>query len=211
MHDSQLQNDDWPPAGCPPLDWPELPDAAARLAWYRAVIAAYGELWAGHATAPCVQPVTETALAELEARLDCRLPADLRQWHGELGVLALAETLCSVAPDGATPIEPLLDAFPAIADLCDDDPELLALAGELVAFGDYLGNGNLFCFHRTSGEVYYFDHDDGALLTPMFPAVADYLDALMIRTLAEIHEDDVRGEALLAERIGPALVRKWLY
>ncbi|MBE9610481.1 SMI1/KNR4 family protein [Chitinilyticum piscinae] len=201
----------WPPPDCPPLAWPALEGAATRLDWYRRTINAYAELWGDHPAAPVLAPVSEAALAELEQRLACRLPQALREWHLQFGVLKLGETLCSVAPAGYTPIEPLLDAFPGFPDLCDEAPELLALAEELVTFGDYLGNGNLFCFHRESGEVYYFDHDDNALLTLFFTEVETYLDALMLRTLGEIHDDDAAAERLLTERFGAVLVRKWLY
>jgi hypothetical protein len=200
----------WPPPGCPPLEWPELPTHADRLAWYRAVITAYGALWEGHATQPQLAPVGDSDVLALEARLGCALPGPLRDYHRRLGALNLAERLCSVDA-GSMPIQPLLDAFPGIPDLTDDAADL-ALAGMLVVFGDYLGNGNLFCFHRQSGEVYHFDHDEAVVLTRFFPSVQDYLDALMVRCLDEIHEDGRRvGEALLEQRWGRPLVRKWLY
>jgi len=85
------------------------------------------------------------------------------------------------------------------------------LADMLVAFGDYLGNGNMFCFHKESGEVYYFDHDDGPPLTRFFCRVEQYLDALMILNLAEVHDADDEGEALLVQRFGKPLVRQWMY
>lgn len=209
MTPDETNPDDWPPPGCPPLAWPDLSGPNARLDWYRAVILAYSALWDGHSSEPRLAPVSETDLAELEQHLGCALPASLRQYHADLGALSLSETLCSVAR-GSTPIQPLLEAFPGIVDLSEDEAER-TLARELIAFGDYLGNGNMFCFHRQTGEVYYFDHDDGAVLTHFFPAVDQYLDALMIKCLAEVHEDDETGEMLLVERFGLPLVRKWMY
>lgn len=199
----------WPPAGCPPLAWPALPDQDARLAWYRAVIDSYGLLWEGHVTAPKLAPVDEASLAALEARLGCALAPALRCYHSALGVLSLGERLCSVQP-GDICIQPLSEAFPSIVDIATSETEL-ELAAELVAFGDYLGNGNMFCFHRFTGEVFYFDHDQAPLLSRFFDSVDDYLDALMIRTLAEVYEDDEAGMALLDARFGRDLVSKWLY
>lgn len=193
---------------CPLLAWPDLPDSEARLSWYRAVIVAYASLWEGHSSESHLAPVGESALSDLEARLGCALPPTLRRYHRELGALNLAETLCGVDVDGLR-IEPLLDAYPGIVDI-DEDMDL-ALAKELIAFGDYLGNGNMFCFHRQSGEVYYFDHDDGAPLTRFFPSVEQYLDALMMLCIAEVRDDDEGGETLLAERFGEHLVKKWRY
>ncbi|MDK1396530.1 SMI1/KNR4 family protein [Pseudomonas protegens] len=204
QHDS---NADWPPAGCPPLAWPDLPDQAARLNWYLAAIGAYGALWEGHVNEPELTPVSEDALQALEQRLGCPLPRSLRDYHRQLEVLSLAEVLCSVGP-GHTPIQPLLEAYPGIVEIGDVD---LALAGKLVAFGDYLGNGNLFCFHRESGAVYYFDHDTGAALTRFFDSPEEYLDTLMLLCLAEVYDDDDAAEALISQRYGEDLVRKWRY
>ncbi|MDQ0070355.1 hypothetical protein J2W34_002140 [Variovorax boronicumulans] len=203
----------WPPDGCPPLMWPELSDPMARGRWYADVIGAYAALWQGHVSQASINPSSDADLDALEARLGCRLPVPLREYHRQFGALSLAETLCTVEM-GDTPIQALREAYPGIVDIAEDLPDgdvLLALSDEMVAFGDYLGNGNMFCFHRRTGDVYYFDHDDGEPLTRFFPSVSDYLDALMIRCLAEIHDDEEGGEALLAHRFGESLVRKWLY
>lgn len=212
MHD-EINTDEWPPSGCPSLSWPVLSAAFTRSDWYRAVITAYAALGEGHVTQARFAPVSEADLLDLETRLSCTLPAALKAYHREFGALSLAEKLCSVSPAGYTPIQPLLEAYPGITDLLEDadNTEGLEQAEELIAFGDYLGNGNMFCFQRSSGAVYYFDHDDGEMLSPFFTSVEEYLDALMIRCLAEIHEDEDAGLELLAQRYGPALVKKWLY
>jgi hypothetical protein len=191
----------------PPLQWPSLPDSAARSTWYRAVIAAYAGLWEGHVTQPKIAPVPEATLAALEARLGYCLPPALRAYHLEFGALSLVERLCS-AQDGPTQIQPLLDAYPGIPDM-DPSPEELSLALELIVFGDYLGNGNMFCFHRETGAVYYFYHDSPPMLTRFFDEPQAYLDALMILTLAEVYDQAERGEQLLAERFGDEIARKW--
>ena len=212
MNDSTAP-DPWPPAGCPPLMWPDLSHPIARSRWYADVIRAYAALWQDHASQTSIAPATAADLDDLEARLGCRLPAPLREYHRQFGALSLAESLCSVG-ESHTPIQALRDAYPGITDIAEDLPEgdaMLALADELVVFGDYLGNGNMFCFRRNGGEVYYFDHDEGEPLTRFSASVEDYLDALMIRCLAEIHEDDEGGETLLTEHFGLPLVQKWLY
>ncbi|BBB65992.1 hypothetical protein UNDYM_1739 [Undibacterium sp. YM2] len=204
--------DQWPPPGCPDLCWPELLTPEDRSAWYRAVITAYAALWEGHVSQAVFAPVRETDVLELEQRLSCQLPAALKAYHLEFGALSLAEKLCSVSPEGDTPIQPLLEAYPGIVDMLEhDDEQVLELFEDMIVFGDYLGNGNMFCFLRDIGEVFYFDHDDGSMLNPFFNSVEEYLDALMIRCLAEIHEDEEAGLDLLAQRHGTGLVRKWLY
>jgi len=193
----------------PALAWVELKDWNERSAWYRAVVAAYGDLWEGHAKQARISPAAEQDLATLETRLGCALPEGLRRYNLELGALSLAETLCS-AGESATPIEPLRDAYPGIVEIVSE-PDDLALVDALVAFGDYLGNGNMFCFHRITGAVYYFDHDSGAPLVRFADSVEEYLDALMIRCLGEVHDQERAAETLLVNRFGDALVRKWLY
>ena len=206
------QADIWPPSGCPELCWPVLDSAFSRKEWYRAVITAYSALWEGHVTQAVFAPVSESDILDLEQRLSCQLPTALKAYHLEFGALSLAEKLCSVSPDGDTPIQPLLEAYPGIADMLEhEDEQVLELFEDMIVFGDYLGNGNMFCFLRDSGEVFYFDHDDGSMLSPFFASVEEYLDALMIRCLAEIHEDEEAGLDLLAQRHGTGLVRKWLY
>jgi hypothetical protein len=196
----------WPPPNCPPLEWPENLDAPRRYEWYASTIEAYSLLWQGHVTQARVDPVAEEEIVRLEQRLATSLPESLRTYHRQLGALRLAETLCSVAPS-KNPIQPLADAFPAVGEVGVEP----GVAREMIAFGDSSGSGNLFCFHCRSGEIFFFDHDDGSPLTRFFADAAGYLDALMIRCLAEVHEDDGRGEQLLVSRLGQPLVRKWLY
>ncbi|MFZ6743955.1 SMI1/KNR4 family protein [Undibacterium sp. JH2W] len=208
-----LSTDHWPPPGCPDLCWPEQLSSESRPAWYRAVITAYAALWEGHVSQARFAPVTEADLLDLETRLSCPLPPALKAYHREFGALSLAEKICSVSPAGYTPIQPLLEAYPGITDMLEDgdNTDVLELVKDLIAFGDYLGNGNMFCFHRENHHVFYFDHDDGDMLSPFFTSVEEYLDALMIRCLAEIHENEDTGLDLLAQRHGHGLVKKWLY
>jgi hypothetical protein len=204
MTDTDFNLGSWPPEGCPPLEWPDLPDQDTRFRWYLSVIQAYSLLWD-----VIFAPVSADVLTELELQLKCPLPESLRKYHKEIGVLDLSERLCS-AVAGNTPIQPLLDAFPGLSDITESKEDFI-LSSSLIVFGDYLGNGNMFCFHRENGEVYYFDHDSGPLLTRFFSTVEQYLDALMVRCLSEIYENDEEGEKLLVEKFGPVLVRKWLY
>ncbi|WP_223196285.1 SMI1/KNR4 family protein [Diaphorobacter ruginosibacter] len=194
----------------PPLCWPDLPDASARSNWYRLVIAAYADSWEGHPSAPRIAPAPEASIAECEARIGCELPEGLARYHREFGALGLSETLCSVSPEGSEPIQPLIDAYPGLAER-ELSEEEQALAEQMVAFSDYLGNGNMFCFHRETKAVWYFDHDADPALTLFSAHVPDYLDALMLKMLAEVHDEEEKGEALLVEKFGKALVRKWMY
>lgn len=194
----------------PPLAWPEFTDETARLAWWRACVQAWREQWNNPAP---VAPVNAKEIDALEQRLGCTLPPLLRRYHETLGALELAERLCSVTPAKYASIEPLLAAYPGIHDILEgasDAASQWALVNQLIAFGDYLGNGNLWCFHRETGEVWYFDHDSSPMLTQIFTDVGQYLDVLMFKCLLEAHgEED--NEDLLREHLGDEVVEKWMY
>ena len=138
----------------------------------------------------------------------------LRAYHERIGVEYLAEII-----NPPERIEPLLDAFPGLEDILEDmsaeqAAATRALAEQLIAFGDYLGNGNLWCFHRQTGQVWYCDHDTGECLSPIFDDVRDYLDAVMILSLAEAHDPEdghEAAESILRQQLGDAVVEKWMY
>jgi SMI1-KNR4 cell-wall len=195
----------------PALAWPKNLDENARKNWYRAVILEYLALWEDDVTEAMFTPATQTQIAAVEAKIGCQLPAALKNYHQNFGVVELGERLCQLEdPQYDIFIQPLLDAYPGIEDMELSDADM-ALAEQLIAFGDYCGNGNMWCFHRENQKIYYFDHDSAPQFTLFFDDCEAYLDALMIRSLSEIHDDDDAAEDLLIEKIGKKLLRKWLY
>ncbi len=101
---------------------------------------------------------------------------------------------------------------PALATSSEDAPDaeqLSTLVDQLVAFGDYLGNGNLWCFHRETGEVWYFDHDSSPMLTQIFSDAGQYLDVLMFKCLLAAHDEEDNED--LREHLGDEIVEKWMY
>lgn len=189
---------------------PEFADDTARLAWWRDCVQAWLAQWENPSP---LTPVKAEEVVALEQRLGCPLPPLLRTYHEQIGTLDLAETLCSVIPAKYASIEPLRDAYPGITDILDDAPDAdqqWARVDQLIVFGDYLGNGNMWCFHRQTGEVWYFDHDSSPMLTQIFSDVGQYLDVLMFMCLLTVHgEED--NEDLLREHLGDAVVEKWMY
>ncbi|WP_231755257.1 SMI1/KNR4 family protein [Bordetella sp. N] len=197
----------------PPLEWPTHATDDERLAWWQACARAYADLWEGHASQAGLAPSSRAELDALEQRLGCPLPPLLRAYHTRIGALNLCENLCSVTQADLASIEPLRAAYPGIADILEDAHDAEAqwqLVDQLVAFGDYLGNGNVWCFHRETGEVWYFDHDSAPMLTRMFSDVGGYLDALMYKCLLEVHEQE-DDEDTLRRHLGDAIVDKWMY
>ena len=195
-------------ADIPPLAWTDFASDAELIQWWQQCVRAY--LDGGDFT-----PASRAALDDCEQRIGCPLPPMLRAYHQRIGVEYLAEAI-----NPPESIEPLLAACLGLEDILEYMPAeqaaaTRALAEQLIAFGDYLGNGNLWCFHRETGQVWYCDHDTGECLTQIFDDVRDYLDAVMILSLAEAHapedENHETAESILRQRLGDAVVEKWMY
>lgn len=218
----------WADADVPEPFWlPASATAEQRLAYWYLGLQAHAWL-----DEEAMQPAhfSPAELRLCEWRLGCQLPQSLRDYLLQLGVLDWAERLLSPRFDLQAPdsdmdaIGPVSVVFPGVADIVEmSEPEqaqaLTAALQQLVAFGDYLGNGNLWCFDRRDGSVWYLDHDSRPLLTRMFDDVADYLDALALMALCRAHgiagglvdEGDEKAEAMLSQRFGRDLVKKWMY
>ena len=88
----------------------------------------------------------------------------------------------------------------------------------LVSFSDYLGNGNMFCFHSQTLEIYYFDHDTQPYLTKLFDDAGDYLKGCLISCQSDFFNQEIGQktvdawcEEILDGIYGHDVVRKWKY
>ena len=201
----------------PPIAWPNFNSDAEYKAWISQAILAYKTMWEDNPTEADFKPSNPLKISKLEAQLGCALPLALKNYHLNFGVTNLAERLNELDIDDDYGIKPLLDAYPGIVDMELSAADMDEVA-QLIVFGDYLGNGNMWCFHRQSQKVYYFDHDCAPVLTQMFDEVKDYLDVLMVMSIAGAHADfDGVDEAatlyepILIERFGKAFIKKWMY
>lgn len=100
-------------------------------------------------------------------------------------------------------------------DLTEADSQHLPY---LVRFSDYLGNGNYFCFHSETKEIYYFDHDDGVYISKFFDLADDYLRGCLIYAQQDLfgpnlEQSEVIGwaEETVISLFGKDIVRKWQY
>jgi hypothetical protein len=152
-------------------------------------------------------PASAAEISACEQRLQTALPEDLKLFYQRFGAAKLTEILL--------PVPEFFGLGENGAELPDGPAEEQALLRQLVVFGEYLGNGNLWCFHRQTKEIYYFDHDSRPTITRMFATFYEYLQALLILTQGELgaHIDGLEKhcEALVVTLIGPERVRKWLY
>lgn len=201
---------------------PAFPDhirPEERVRWW--TLAALLSVWErrGEVSRSDLKPATRIEIAACEHRIGASLPDALHTYHRALGMTATHEEILPLSPDpyGAV-VAPLLDTYPGIPDLLSlidgDRSATLRRMADLVAFGAYLGNGNHWCFDRTDGSVWYFDHDGPEPLTRMFDDPGDYFDALTVCAIGaarEILGEEDTSESVLIERIGVDRVRTWLY
>jgi hypothetical protein len=201
----------------PLIAWPNFSNDNDYKAWMAQAILAYLSIWADSPTEADFKPANPQTIRKLEIALGCELPQALKNYHLNFGVTELAERLNKLDIDDDYGIKSLLDAYPGIVDM-ELSATDMADVQQMIAFGDYLGNGNMWCFHRQSQAIYFFDHDSAPVLTAMFDDVKDYLDVLMVMNIAHAHTDlDGTHDAiklykpLLIERFGKAFIKKWMY
>lgn len=152
-------------------------------------------------------PASAAEVSACEQRLGTTLPADLKLFYQRFGAARLTEILCPLPEFAAAG-----DDADWLANYPAEEQEALR---ELVVFGEYLGNGNLWCFHKQTKEIYYFDHDTQPNVSRMFATFYEYLQCLLILTQGELgsHVEGVEKqcEEMVVALIGRERVQKWLY
>ena len=159
-------------------------------------------------------PISEEQIQELEEKLKTTLPEALKQFYKKFGIADIGEQLQN------------FNEISWIQDIWKDAPQYgpdftaaeKAVLPFLVSFSDYLGNGNMFCFHSETKEVYYFDHDTKPYLTKLFHTVSDYIKGCLISCQADLFDQEVGQEKveawceeILEEMFSAAVVKKWKY
>lgn len=152
-------------------------------------------------------PTTEAELKTCENNLKTSLPTDLRLFYSRFGAAKLQEGLLDVNDfhyinkDWGTQF---------LNNYTIPEQEVLS---KLIVFGDFLGNGNCWCFHTDSKEIFYFKHDSKPNINGMFKTFGQYIQALIIfsqRDMAE-GELDEEIESIVVELIGQERVKFWQY
>ena len=158
-------------------------------------------------------PVADTEIVELETRLRTSLPDSLKLFYKTFGLADIGEQLQSFSEIGW--INDIWKDSPEYGpEFTDSDKEYLPF---LISFSDYLGNGNMFCFHSETKEIFYYDHDTQPYLTKIFDRVDDYLKGCLIFAQTDFYGDvdseDVEtwAEEIVSELFGNERVRIWRY
>ncbi|MFK8270982.1 SMI1/KNR4 family protein [Capnocytophaga stomatis] len=157
--------------------------------------------------------VTEEEIQEIEKHLGAKLPDSLKLFYKTFGVADIGEELIDLKN-----ISYLKEWWEEDAeygpDFSEEDKKVLPY---LVWFGDYLGNGNMFCFHTKTHEIYYFDHDTLPYLTKLFDDFSDYLKGCLIFLQLNYVSDEKWAkfeevlEEVVSEFISEEVIKKWRY
>jgi hypothetical protein len=158
-------------------------------------------------------PINIDEIDQLEQRLKTTLPVSLKIFYQTFGIADIGEELQQFDDIGY--LKDIWAAAPEYApEFTSKDVEVLP---HLITFSDYLGNGNMFCFHDISKEVYYFDHDDRPYLTKIFDDVDEYLKCCLILLQSDLFGDATPDqveqwvEDMVIELIGDQKLQKWRY
>lgn len=158
-------------------------------------------------------PISDEQIILLEQRLKTSLPKSLKIFYKTFGLADIGEQLQA------------FDEIDWIKNIWKENPELgpnftkedIVVLPYLISFSDYLGNGNMFCFHSETKEIYYYDHDAQPYLTHFFQDFSDYLKGCLvfaqIELFGEVDQEDVGiwTEERVSSLFGHEVVRKWRY
>lgn len=155
-------------------------------------------------------PISTDEISVLEKKLGTTLPDNLKLFYQTFGLADIGEKLQDLKEIGW--IKDIWADQPQYGpDFTDEDKKHLPF---LVSFSDYLGNGNMFCFHSETKQIYYYDHDTRPYLTKMFDTVDDYLKGCLIFAQNDLGtNDNIEDwtEEIVSEIVGGDIVKKWRY
>ncbi len=154
-------------------------------------------------------PLSNEEIEALESKLGTTLPEGLKRFYQTFGVADIGEEL--LGPDEIGWVKEVFGENAEYGpDFSDQDKEYLPY---LITFSNYLGNGNLFCFHKETKEIYYFDHESRPYISRLFSSVDDYLRGCLIFAQVDFSDEDIEGwlEEIVLDYVGNDVVRKWRY
>lgn len=159
-------------------------------------------------------PISADEIITLETRLGTTLPEGISLFYQTFGLANIGEELQELDQIGW--MKDIWANNPQNGpDFTSKDNEVLPY---LVTFSNYIGNGNMFCFHSETKEIYLFDHDSGSYITKMFNTADDYIKGCLIFVQAELYgeetdqEDaDEWTEEVAEDLFGNDIIKKWKY
>jgi len=176
----------------------------------REIIQSFADVW----RKKLPEPKTDDEINNLELNLGAKLPESLKLFYKTFGIAPIGEQLLNF--DGISGIKEIWAENPEYGpDFTDEDQTVLPY---LITFSDYRGNGNMFCFHCITQEIFYFDHDDKPYFTKLFNTVDDYIKGCLILCQKDffaegIDQEEVEQwvEEIVKELYGEETLEKWRY
>ncbi|MCD8401442.1 SMI1/KNR4 family protein [Tenacibaculum finnmarkense] len=160
------------------------------------------------------EPISDKQIQELEEKLKTELPIELKLFYKKFGIAGIGEQLQDFNEIGWIK-DIWKDQLEYGPDFTVNDKTVLPF---LVSFSDYLGNGNMFCFHSETKEIYYFDHDTKPYLTKLFNNASDYIKGCLISCQSDLFNQEIGQEKveewceeILDKMFGEDIVEKWKY
>ena len=152
-------------------------------------------------------PAGDTELDKCENILKTTLPTDLRLFYKTFGPAKLQEGLFSPSDFNYLTRDwnkKFLDNYTS------SEQDVLS---KLIVFGDYLGNGNVWCFHADTKDIFYFKHDSRPNINGMFETFGQYIQSLVIFSQQEMADGELDDEIekIVVGLIGQDRVRVWQY
>jgi SMI1 / KNR4 family (SUKH-1) len=155
-------------------------------------------------------PIAESEIIATEKRLCTSLPESLKLFYKTFGIADIGERLQDLKDIRF--IKELWESHQYGPDFTEEDKAVLPF---LVSFSDNTGNGNMFCFHSETKEIYYYDHDGETYLSKMFDTVDDYFKGCLIFAQAELDSTDEQTKEwaieIVTDLVGKKIVEKWGY
>ena len=158
-------------------------------------------------------PILIKEIENLEKRLGTTLPDSLKFFYNTFGIADIGEELQNF--DDIIWLKDIWEVDTPYGPVFTTEDKISLL--HLISFSDYLGNGNMICFHSETKEIYYYDHDTRPFITKMFDSVDDYIKGCLIFAqidlFGEVEQEQVEEwtEEIAKDLFGKDIIRKWRY
>ena len=160
------------------------------------------------------KPISLQEISKLETRLGTSLPENLKLFYQTFGTANIGEQLQEL-----NEIEwlknILYNELRISRDFAEKEKEVLPY---LVTFSNYLGNGNMFCFHCDTKEIYYFGHDGVPYIFKMLKTVDEYIQGCLIFAQSDLFGENINQEQahtwteeLISQIFGKEVSEKWRF
>lgn len=160
------------------------------------------------------KPISSNEIVKLENRIGIELPENLKLFYQKFGIADIGEELQDF--NSINWLKDLWKEQPEYApNFTIEDKQYLPY---LITFSNYLGNGNMFCFHSKTKHIYYYDHDGEPYISKIFNSIDEYIKGCLISCQTMFYSDNVDENKveewcneILIELYDEKIIKKWKY